>query len=466
MTQTASTAKLDPSDVAGWAAQPFEALFALSLREVEDAQLQALSRQFEHLRREVSALDTLATKEGIDRIESFEQAAPLLFDHRVYKSYPLSLIEKRQFDRLTTWLGRLTRHDLSKIPLDGVRSVDAWIERLDEHGMIIVHSTGTTGKLSFFPRSRDEWPAWQDSFFESTRAASGVDRRTEVLPTFYPSYRYGHTTGTKMQRMFSEVSAEGEEGRHCLYEYKRSSDLLSMAARLRDAEELGELDTLDIDPELLEERAKLIEAGRHREQDLDGWFTKLMEDFRGRRVRVTGVTADIIQLALKGRERGMKCEFAPGSVLFAGGGMKGLRDVPDDWEEVVKDFYGIDRFSSMYAMTENMAFPPRCTAGYYHFFPYTIPIILDPDGNVLPREGAQTGRLGLFDLLARSYWGGIITGDRITMHWDEDCECGWKGPRVEPNITRFSELEGGDDKISCAGTEDVYSEFMDYVSRI
>jgi hypothetical protein len=27
-------------------------------------------------------------------------------------------------------------------------------------------------------------------------------------------------------------------------------------------------------------------------------------------------------------------------------------------------------------------------------------------------------------------------------------------------------MEGGDDKISCAGTEEVYSEFMDYVSRI
>jgi hypothetical protein len=466
MSQTASTARLDPSDVAGWAAQPFETLFALSLPEVEEAQLQALAGQFERLRGEVSALGTLASKEGIERVESVEQAAPLLFDHRVYKSYPFSLIEKRQFDRLTTWLRRLTSHDLTAIPLDGVRSVDQWIERLDEHGMIIIHSTGTSGKLSFFPRSRDEWPAWANAFFESTRAASGVDRRTERLPTFYPSYRYGHTTGTKMQRMFSEVSAEGEEGRYCLYEYKRSSDLLSMAARLREAEERGELDQLDLDPELLEERAKLIEAGRHRDEDLDRWFTKLSEEFRGQKVRVTGVTADLIQLALKGRDRGMRCEFAPGSVLFAGGGMKGLRDVPDDWEAVVKDFYGIDRFSSMYAMTESMGFPPLCTAGYYHFWPYTIPIVLDPDGNVLPREGAQTGRLALFDLLAQTYWGGIITGDRITMHWDEECPCGWKGPRIEPSIARFSQLEGGDDKISCAGTEDVYSEFMDYVSRI
>src|SRR5262249_24172452 len=158
----------------------------LSLPEVEDAQLEALRGQFDRLRGEVSALGTLAAKEGIDRVDSVEQAAPLLFDHRVYKSYPFSLIEKRQFDRLTTWARCLTSHDVTAIPLEGVRSVDQWIERLDEHGMIIIHSTGTSGKLSFFPRSRDEWPAWASAFFESTRAASGVDRRTEALPTFYP----------------------------------------------------------------------------------------------------------------------------------------------------------------------------------------------------------------------------------------------------------------------------------------
>ena len=50
-------------------------------------------------------------------------------------------------------------------------------------------------------------------------------------------------------------------------------------------------------------------------------------------MRITGVTADLIQLALKGREQGLKCDFAPGSVLFTGGGMKGFKDAPDDWED-------------------------------------------------------------------------------------------------------------------------------------
>jgi hypothetical protein len=433
---------------------------------MQDAQLEAVVAKVDRLRPEVASLDALAARQGVERIESFEDAAPLLFDHRVYKSYPISLVEKRQFDRLTSWLSRLTTHDLTTVPLDGVESVDDWLARLDEHGMIMLPSTGTTGKLSFLPRSQDEWPGWEPAFFEAVRAATGVDFRTEVVTSFYPGYRSGHTTGTKMERIFGEAAAAGEEGRHVLYDYPISSDLLSLAARLRTAEERGELEQLDIDPRLLAERAKLIEAGRNRDQDLQLWFTKLAEEFRGHRVRIACVASDLIRVALNGRVRGIECEFAPGSVLLTSGGLKGFKDPPDNWEQLLKDFFGINRLSGLYGMTECMGMAPLCSAGYYHFFPFTVPLLLDPDGNLLPRAGVQTGRFAFFDLLAESYWGGFITGDRVTMHWDEDCECGWKGPRIDRDITRFSELEGGDDKISCAGTEEAYSEFMDYVSNV
>jgi hypothetical protein len=457
---------LDPDDVASWAAQPFESMLSLPSEETEGPQLEALVKLVERLRPRVAALDGLARRQGVDRIRSFNDAAPLLFDHRVYKSYPISLVEHRQFDRLTSWLGRLTTHEVTAIPLDGVNSVDSWLARLDEHGMLMSHSTGTTGKLSFLPRSRTEWPAWQGSWFEAMRAVTGIDFRTEALPLFYPGYRDGYTTGTKMQRLFMEVSAGGEAGRHCLYDYKISSDLLSLAARMRTAEERGELAKLDIDPKLLEEQAKLIEAGRRRDEDLERWFTKLAQEFRGQRVRINGVTGDLIRLAMKGREQGLRCEFAPGSVLFTAGGMKSFKGASDDWGELLKEFFGIDHVCRLYGMTECLGNAPMCSAGFYHWFPYTVPMLLDPDGNVLPREGVQSGRFALFDLLAETYWGGFISGDRVTMHWDEDCECGWKGPRVGEPITRFSEAEGGDDKISCAGTEEAYSEFMDYVSNV
>lgn len=461
-----SHVELNPENVPAWAATPFETLFALGRDIVEPLQFEGLVRQIESLRPSVAALDSLALRQGVDRMASFEDAAPLLFDHRVYKSYPLSLIERRQFDRLTRWLQRLTARDLIGIPVEDVSSVDEWLDRLDENGMLMSHTTGTTGKLGFFPRSQTDWPGLRDAWLEAMRAATGVDRLKVAMPHFYPGYRSGHQSGTKLQKLFGELSAEGEEGRYCLYEYHRSADLLSLAGRLRQAEERGELDQLTIDPRLLAERERLIEQGRSRDRDLERWFAKLAEEHRGGRVRISGVAADLIQVAMTGRDRGLKCEFAPGSVLFTSGGFKGLKDVPADWEQLLKDFYCVERISGFYSMTEGNVYAPLCEAGFYHFFPYTIPLLLDAAGKVLPRVGVQTGRFAFFDLLAKSYWGGFITGDRITMYWDDDCECGWKGPRLDRNIARFAQLEGGDDKITCAGTEQTYSEFMDYVSRI
>ena len=84
---------LEPGDVGAWAATPFESLFGLSRETVEEAQLEALAERFGQLRGGIAALDALASRQGVERIERLEDVAPVLFDHRVYKSYPVSLVE-------------------------------------------------------------------------------------------------------------------------------------------------------------------------------------------------------------------------------------------------------------------------------------------------------------------------------------------------------------------------------------
>jgi hypothetical protein len=455
---------LDPQNVAAWTEQPLEDLLALSADDVRDAQRGALTQRFEALRPQLEALDKLATQQGVEGVGDIDDVLPVLFDHRVYKSYPLSLIEKRQFPRLSAWLNRLTTHDLKAVPLDGVNSVDDWLTRLDEHGMIIGHSTGTTGKLSFIPRSRTEFPAWCNDHFESLRLATGLDFRTEKVHNFAAGYRYGHQMMAKQGMIFGAETAGGEAYRHMLYDYRLSSDLLSLAGRMHAAEERGELDQLQIDPKLLEERKQLIEASRHREEDLQQWFEKLAVEFRGQRVLIGGTSADMVRLALKGQEVGLKVEFAPGSVIAVGGGFKGFKDAPANWKELLQEFFGIQKMASFYGMSELIAAAPICDAGFYHIAPYTIPILLDEDANRLPAQGTQTGRMAFYDLLAETYWGGFISGDRVTITFDEECACGFRSPRVHQGITRFADLPGGDDKITCAGTAKAYEDFMDYVS--
>lgn len=455
---------LNPAAPGKWLDNGYEPLFALSWREIEEVQLAALKLQFEKFGTSVMALEKLARREGVSQIDSMADALPLLFDHRVYKSYPLSLIEKRDIAKLNSWLDRLTTHDLSKVDLGGITMIDQWLDRLDDFGMLVGHSSGTTGKLSFVPRSQVEFPAWQRSYYEAQRATTGVDSYTDTVETFFPGYRGGHQMMMKMLSLFNIPAAGGPEHYHTLYNGHISSDLLSLAGRMQAAEDRGELEQLGLDPSLLAARQELIAQGKRREQDIEKWFFELFEQFRGKRVKLGGTFADLIRTTRSGIDKGLKPQFAANSFIMTGGGMKGFKDAPQDWEGFVKDYFGIDTIGMFYGMSEVMGMSPRCSQGHFHIMPHTIPLLFDRDMKLLPREGVQTGRYAFFDLMAETYWGGFISGDQLTIHWEEDCACGWKGPRVGPVITRFAEMEGGDDKITCAGTAQAYNEFMEFVS--
>ena len=84
------------------------------------------------------------------------------------------------------------------------------------------------------------------------------------------------------------------------------------------------------------------------------------------------------------------------------------------------------------------------------------PLVLDEAGEHLihPSEGAVTGRMAIFDASIEGRWGGIVTGDRVVMDFSPSPQ-GRAGPSVL-EISRYSELEGGDDKLTCAGTIDAF----------
>src|SRR3546814_9205994 len=63
--------------------------------------------------------------------------------------------------------------------------------------MFVGHSSGTTGKLSFIPKSQVEFHAFRNCHNEASRAASGVNPWNDPIETFWPGYRYGHQMGLK-----------------------------------------------------------------------------------------------------------------------------------------------------------------------------------------------------------------------------------------------------------------------------
>ena len=453
-----------PDNPGAWTYRPFEQLFALPREEREKLQLEAVRINFARLRNRVPALKKLADRQGVDHIDRIEDVLPVCFDHRVLKNYPIQILENRDFAKLTQWLDKLTVHDLTKMDLSGLTTIEGWLERLEAFGMLVTYSSGTTGKLSFVPRSYDELGPWKFSFYNVNHACTGVDAWTEKLPTLSPVYRGGYQTMLKMLSLFQVEMAGGEEHFHTLYDTHIPADLMALSGRLQAAEDKGEVMSLGLDPALLEQRGLMMEQGRTREADMERWFTKLMAEFKGRKVKIGGTFADLYRVARAGLDRGMTCQFAPGSIMVGGGGMKGYKDAPADWEDQVKQFFGVDRLANQYGFSECIGNAPLCEAGYFHFMPYTVPLLMDADGKSLPREGVQKGRLVLVDPIPTSYWGGFTSGDEVEMHWDEKCDCGWGGPRASKTIRRFAENEGGDDKITCAGSQQAYNEFMAFVA--
>jgi len=123
-------------------------------------------------------------------------------------------------------------------------------------------------------------------------------------------------------------------------------------------------------------------------------------------------------------------------------------------------FFGNVVRPGAYGMTELMNLMPRCEAGRYHRPPGLITLVLDQAGERLltvadASGGLAEGRFGLLDLGFEGRWGGLISGDKVTVDFAPRCACGRPGPTLLDNITRWAQT-GEDDHIGCAGTIDNY----------
>ena len=431
-------------------------LYTLPDDQYKQLQLGALKTRFSQLYKSIPVLKRIADDQGITEIDSLEQAAPLLFQHTIYKSYPLSLIERSNFSRLTAWLNGFTALDLMTVDVSHIQSIDEWMRFMDEHtDLRIQHSTGTSGKLSFIPRSGTDRGAYSTAAL-SFYASFGEEQyqSPENKAFIVPSYRTGFNSLPRMLQMFVDAFDVPEDDIMTLFDHM-NPDIMSLAGRLRQAEQKGTTDTLLQDENIQALRRQLIAETQNREEAFAKFFDNAIQRFGGRRIWMIGTIPQMYHAAKAGLDKGLSNVFHPESVVQYGGGMKG-ETLPENHLDVIHEFLGFDELRGGYGMTELMTFMQACPEGHYHVPPQNIVYLLDPDtGDLLPAHGHQTGRFGFIDLLPKTYWGGFLTGDEITVDWDHSCPCGREsGPLIHDSIQRLSEARGGDDKISCAGGAD------------
>jgi hypothetical protein len=451
----------------------YDDAFRLTREQIERLHLEGARKRFRELRPAISVLDRLAREQGIDAIDTIDDVAPLLFPHTVYKSYPISYLERARFDKLTRWLDGLTTTDLSHVDADGVQAIDDWLDLLDaKTPLTVAHTSGTTGKLSFVPRTKLQWR--QTIIHSATIIRDwwgpgiGPDILRDGMPIIIPGYRHGAAAQQRGNDIQIELYAGGEENALFMYPNARfSADVASLAGRLRAAEARGEAGMIEIPPILLERRAALIELEKRRPDDTKHFFDEAQRRFGGKDVYVTAMWAILYDWAEEGLKRGIKGIFGPKSVLLTGGGKKG-KDMPDNWRERALEFLGFGNFYEMYATSEMMGICIMCERGNYHIPPIIVPFLLDPaTGRPLPRKDGTTGRFAGLDLMPQTYWAGLVTGDEVTISgWETGCDCGRTGPYVMPAIRRYSEKEGGDDRIVCAGAPEAHDRALEFLAEL
>jgi len=449
-----------------WINSPHDEIFIYTKEEMEAFQLEWARKRFSNLKDRIPALKNLAEKQGIEGINSLADIPAISFTHKVFKSYPANLVDKKKFGLMTKWLDKLTTVDLSTLDMKGIKTIDDWLNKLNDNGMYMLHTTGTTGKLGFFPRAHKERDLLFDGFIKTLELFNdNPGLRKEQMPVFFPGYRGGNQTGHSVIMHVGSILAGGEENFHTIFDTPMSADFMSLAGRIKTAAASGNLKKMDMIKAIVKSKGELIKMKKNMPKMTDAFFDNLVNNFNGKRVLVMATAPHLLDAAIKGKEKGITGIFSKDSILLTGGGLKGY-DAPDNWEEVLKEFYGVEEIHNVYAMTECSVMAPRCKNGHYHFPLSIVPFLLDVEtGEVLPREGVQTGRYGSLDLVAETYWGSVLTGDKVTIHYD-DCGCGWKGPWAEDNVRRYSELqEDREDKISCSGSQDAYNEFLEFIAE-
>lgn len=449
--------------------------FSIDAARLREIQTDALCNRFEGLVHRMPVLRRFAEEQKLTAVGSLEDGALLLFPHTLYKSYPLSAIERNRYDVLTRWLASLTVLDLSAVEATPCASLDDWVIALDAKSEIrLKHSSGTTGKLSFIPANSVEAPTVA-RFFRRKLEGFGDESDAhleglEGLPIVSLAARKGAMAASRQIDAIVEHLYGGDESKiYPLNPGRVSADLLSLGGRLEGAAAKGERGRLELAPGLLARRDEFVRQQAAQGEMMRTFFERLSAELAGRRVIVVGILTALVDTAVKAQALGHQSMFAPDSLFTVAGGTKG-RVLPDGYQEIVERWTGAPFPLCAYGQSEGVATVTRmCPRGYYHVNPNIIPYLLDPvTGTPLPRTGTQTGRYGFIDLACQLRWGGFLSGDEVTLHWGDSnpCGCGRMGAYSEPDIRRYSEGDGGDDKITCAGATGVHDAALELIANI
>ena len=116
--------------------------------------------------------------------------------------------------------------------------------------------------------------------------------------------------------------------------------MLWLSGRLRAAERKGEVETIELTPELEALRAQIAADARATAENIDPFIDELIVGQRGKKVFLFAPPKELLALSRACKARGLKAEFAADSYIFSPGrsGSKG-EHFPDGWLDECKEIF-------------------------------------------------------------------------------------------------------------------------------
>jgi hypothetical protein len=341
------------------------------------------------------------------------------------------------------WLEGLGPEDLEYPPVHDQSSYDSIIDELQNSGITVTYSSGTSGKFTFVPHDELTWKRARYAigiggfhmiplYFE---LMSSADNCNLLLVMPHPSRTHlfmARATGGSAD-FFPNAKI------HPTISRTISTRVLSLsqgrAHGLRDR--------------ALAQIMKRITSSSAAKADYQ--MVELMKNLEreGRGGTLGGPPFWIARILSKIEQSAGSLSLGDQWIVITGGGWKMAEFAKiseREFGERVSRTLGIPQSNirDLYSMSEcNVSFP-SCE-GHYKHIPSTVlqPFILDED--LEPVSYGTAGRFAFLDPLARSYPGFVIMSDRARML--EHCPaCSRPGPVLDPDITR---MPGVDDR-GCA----------------
>lgn len=428
--------------------------YAIPHAEVRELQIAALNERLAQHAEAIRVVAFRAREAGIETITDLADVVPLLLPHTAYKSYPENFLMEGRWDRLTKWLGTVSATPLDGVDLSGVENIDQWLERLEAAGHFVSCSSGTTGKSAMLDGTRADMEFTSQDAVDAFAWGSGVEPAQDrilfgLAPV--PAVPRNHFIRDALYAAYNKPGATP-------FAYPVPPITVgSMTSMIVLRKKIAEGTALP--SELAEFEATSAARGKAVAEASDISADALIAA-RGEKLYVSGMWASLYKVAEAVRAKGYSAkDFHPENTLYVGGGLKGAQ-LPADYREFVYETFNIapERNFQMYGMQEIGSSMPRCQkGGRYHLPPWLVCLPLNREGDTLlpTDQGEIEGRAAFFDLSLEGRWGGVISGDRISVDYSP-CACGAASPSIRDDIARYTDLEGGDDKIGCSGTVDAY----------